>query len=204
MCFRERPRSLGRGPIGPFTLVATTTSARPLKFAKGAAENLLARTIGVHVGCIEEINAGVEGRSDDVSAAAFVDRPSLPVCCAEGHCAQTEVGNLQTGTTQPDVMDRLPAAASMEETHLFSVPRNHGRREFRSVTFGRCGTCYHLPRGSQVNSPTFHLVLSLDLHNHSSIWSRRSSKSSSRVRRTWGSSPPAGAAVSTQSVRELV
>ena len=60
ICLRERPRWLGSSPIGLNTLVATTTARARAEVLERAAEDFLARAERIHVGGVEEVDAGLQ------------------------------------------------------------------------------------------------------------------------------------------------
>ena len=77
----------------------------PAEIVESAAENFFAGTIGIDIRSVEKIDAAFQGRFDDAAAEALVDRPSLPLVSSEGHCAQTNFRNFETGPPKLYVSD---------------------------------------------------------------------------------------------------
>src|SRR5699024_1900178 len=59
---------------------------------------------GVHVGGIEEIDAGLDRAAVEWLAGVFVEHPAAPFRGAVGHGAETQAGNLETGVAEANVL----------------------------------------------------------------------------------------------------
>jgi hypothetical protein len=74
----------------------------PGKLAHRAAQELFAGAVGVDVGGVEEVDAGLEGLAVQRAAALFVHGPLVRAALrvAVGHAAQAEAGDLQAGLAE--------------------------------------------------------------------------------------------------------
>src|SRR6185436_16089114 len=66
----------------------------PGVLAQRAAEDRLALALGVHVGRVEEVDAELDGPTDDGAGVAFREYPALPRGIAEGKGAQAKARDL--------------------------------------------------------------------------------------------------------------
>ena len=77
IALRERPLPLGSGRIGVIDLGRDHDLVSLREVAQGAADDLLARAVGVGVGGVEEIDAELEGSLDERPARFLVERPGM-------------------------------------------------------------------------------------------------------------------------------
>ena len=74
--------------------------AGDVEVAEGLAEGLFALALGVDVGCVEEVDAGVDGAFDELVGSALVDCADdfeAAGAAVEGHSAETEGGDEEAG-----------------------------------------------------------------------------------------------------------
>ena len=74
-CFARKAAPLGSARIGLNTLVAITTSSRLAKSRKARPTISSLTPIRIHVGGIEEIDAGFESAFEETAALLFVQAP---------------------------------------------------------------------------------------------------------------------------------
>src|ERR1700733_9132044 len=96
----------------------------------GAAKELLARSVRVAVGGVEEVDSGIESPADDRPGALLVERPGAAARhgIAESHTPQTQRGDLQTGPAElavPHVTSR-PSLSMIECNQGLSVSASGG------------------------------------------------------------------------------
>src|SRR5207248_5034849 len=79
-----------------------------------AADDLLTGAVRVHVGGVEEVDAGLHRAPDEGPAGFLVQRPGVaaPVGQAVTHAAQADSRHLETGRTEPQVVHGLPVRRS--------------------------------------------------------------------------------------------
>src|ERR1700674_3260813 len=85
--------------------------------AERPPQHLLAGAARVHVGGVEEVHAHLERPADERPALLFRQHPVAPLAAAIAHATEAETGDLESGTTQvdvvhgPSVYPRLSSAA---------------------------------------------------------------------------------------------
>src|SRR5439155_16784257 len=73
-----------------------------------AAQHFLARTPGVHVGGVEEVDAQLDGAAEERLALAGIEHPPAPLPRAITHAAETEPRHFETAVAEPDVVHGAP------------------------------------------------------------------------------------------------
>ena len=69
-----------------------------------AAGDLFADAVGVHVGGVEEVDAGFQRAADEGPAFLFLQHPVAPLLRAVCHATETEAGDLKAGRAKPNVV----------------------------------------------------------------------------------------------------
>src|SRR5262249_22608247 len=90
----------------------------------------LARTVGVPVGGVEEVDADVEGPLEEGAACRLVERPRVGAALghAVAHAPQTKAGDLQPGLPEVHVVHerpRLPNRAVHRGSNAMPVTKQH-------------------------------------------------------------------------------
>ena len=80
----------GPSRIGKNTLVAMTISSMLAVFPQGAAGDLLADAERVHVGGVEEVDAGLERAAKERLRRGLVEDPRPPLGRAVAHAAEAQ------------------------------------------------------------------------------------------------------------------
>ena len=72
---------------------------------QGPPDDLLAGAVGVDVGGVEEVDAGVEGLGDEGPAGLLVEAPLVGAAVGDAvaHAAEADLGDLEAGGTQSSV-----------------------------------------------------------------------------------------------------
>ena len=73
--------------------------------AQGAADDLLARAVGVGVRGVEEVDAELDGTLDERPALLFVERPGVRTALGHSvaHAAEADTRDLEAGLSEIDV-----------------------------------------------------------------------------------------------------
>ena len=96
--------------------------------AHGATENLLADSVGVHVGGVEEVDARLNGALDERASRRLVEDPGAPRGRAIRHDAETETGDAKTGAAEGDVVHGGDSTAPRTRTRAGpDLPQTGGR-----------------------------------------------------------------------------
>src|SRR6185295_4492967 len=66
--------------------------------------DFFAHAIGVHVGGVEEVDAGFQRAAEEGTAFVLFQHPVAPFPGAVGHAAETEAGDLEAGRAKPNVV----------------------------------------------------------------------------------------------------
>ena len=74
---RQAARRSGPSRIRPMHLGGDTTSSRLGEILQRAADDLLARAVGIDVGGVEEVDAELERALDERPALLLVERPRM-------------------------------------------------------------------------------------------------------------------------------
>jgi hypothetical protein len=102
MCSRVRPLVVGAGADRGQQLGAEHDLAAPA--ADGPTQQLLGLAVGVDVGGVDEVHAGVQCRADDPVHLGLAERPHLVVhrvaLAAEGHGAQRDLRHPHAGAAE--------------------------------------------------------------------------------------------------------
>ena len=77
--------------------------AAGLELAEEFAGDALAFADGVHVGGVEEVDAGFDGAADEGAGLVFFEDPLAPLFAAVGHHAEAEWGDARAGGAEVDV-----------------------------------------------------------------------------------------------------
>ncbi len=77
--------------------------------AQGAADDLLARAVGIGVGGVEEVDAELEGSFDERPALFFVERPGMRASLRHpvAHAAEADARDLEAGLSEIDVFHQV-------------------------------------------------------------------------------------------------
>src|ERR1700722_13021993 len=96
--------------------------------AQGAAEDLLARALRIHVGGIEEIDATVDGVLDQRTRLVFAERPHRVTAAGitVGHRADRNGRHVQTGRAGLDVLHGYPIIWRYRRALRFSASYRTG------------------------------------------------------------------------------
>ena len=130
-CPRDAPLPFGPAPVRPKPLVAITSSSRGsprLRIACPVSSSDAA--LGIDVGGVDEVDAGVEGRVDQPlrlrlpEAADLAPDLALP---AEGHRAEAELGDIEAGAAEGLV------------AHAVILPFRGRRARRRRISIWRAG-----------------------------------------------------------------
>ncbi len=102
---RDAPRAFAPGPVSPKTLVATTTFSRgTFRFFSAWPVICSGQAVGVDVGGVDEVDAGVERLADEALGLVLLQLADLGSRCrraaAEGHGAEAELGDEQAGAAE--------------------------------------------------------------------------------------------------------
>ncbi len=84
--------------------------ARRAELAQGAAGDLFTGAEGIHIGSVEEVDAGFDGAAEEGQGIGFFEDPFAPGFDAIGHGAQAELRNFETGGTQPLILHEFSLA----------------------------------------------------------------------------------------------
>ena len=103
MCLRDRPPMFGPSDIGLKTLVATTHSSRLANSRRAPSGNFLADAQRVHVGGVEEVDAGLDRPAEEGTRGGLVEHPRAPVRVAVAHAAQAQPRYGYAGAAQKGV-----------------------------------------------------------------------------------------------------
>ena len=74
-------------------------AARDAVLSEEGAEDLLGAAVGIRVGDVEGVDAGVVGVLEDGEGLFLVQDPGLPVLVAVGHAADDDLGDFEAGAT---------------------------------------------------------------------------------------------------------
>ena len=114
MCLRLRPRWLGLGPHHAVHFGRDDDLIAHGHLFQMRAGDLLAEADGVHVGGIEEIDAGVERDAEVLARIFFIDVPALgaqrpirQIAAAVAHASQAEAGHGDSSISEVGVLHRL-------------------------------------------------------------------------------------------------
>ena len=101
---REAPRVFGPGAVSPNDLGRDDhVLARHLQILQRLAGDLLRHAPGVHVGGVDEVDAGVNRLAHEALCVGLLQATDLArdaVGATEGHGAQAKLGDEQAGTAE--------------------------------------------------------------------------------------------------------